>query len=140
MNVELQEGLVTIGSKAFRNCTSLERIIIPSSVEVISVRAFCDCSQLMYVELQEGLVTIEERAFHNCTLLERVSIPSTVIVIAVGAFEKCPNLVEIEFCQEVEQFVNEVQLPWWNRGVSENLLRTYTFLIQDNIIKRLGRV
>ncbi len=59
----------------------------------------------------------------------------TVKDFAGGAFERCPNLITIEFSHEVEQFVNEV---WWNREVSEDLLRTYSFLVQCNIIERLG--
>ncbi len=52
----------------------------------------------------------------------------------------CPNLIAIEFCQEIEQFVNEVQLLWWNRGVSEESSRTFSFLVKDNILERLRTI
>ena len=37
----------------------------------------------------------------------------------------------------IDQFVNEASLPWWNQGVSEASLRTYSFLAQRNIPARL---
>ena len=49
--------------------------------------------------------------------------------------------MEIQFCEEIEEFLNDVvSLPWWNDGVSEASLAMYSFLAQHNIPARLGRI
>jgi hypothetical protein len=139
-NVKLNEGLECIEGWAFQGCTSLTSIIIPSTVKEISGEAFKDCSQLRIVELNEGLERIEWKAFKGCMSLESIRIPSSVKKIAKDAFEDCNNLEAIEFCNEIEKFVNEVSLQWWNHGVSKASLRMYSFLVEGNIPARLSAI
>ncbi len=80
----------------------------------------------MNIKLYEGLEQIDEMAFQGCTSLEQIIVPSTVKVITVTVFEDCDSLEAIEFCNEMEQFVNEASLPWWYDGVLEESLRTYS--------------
>jgi hypothetical protein len=76
VEVQLHEGLRSIGARAFRNCTSLPLIHIPSSVTKIDYDAFDSCTGLVDVELQEGLRMIGMNAFRYCTSLPRIHIPS----------------------------------------------------------------
>jgi hypothetical protein len=101
---------------------------------------FIGCSKLMNVELCEGLEIIDSEAFEDCSSLERIIIPSTVNFIAGDAFEGCERLVAIEFCEEIEQFVNEASLHWWSHGMSVASLRTHSFLIECNIPARLDAI
>ncbi len=140
VNVELNEGLERIDSWAFQSCTSLESIIIPSTVKYICKEAFEHCRNLVAIELNEGLERIDSWAFCWCTSLESIIIPSTVNYIRENAFRGCERLLAIEFCNMIEQFVDEASLPWWNHGVSKTSLRTYSFLVQGNILTRLGTI
>ncbi len=45
-SVTIPDGAESIGSSAFKNCTSLESIIIPDSVESIGIAAFNNCINL----------------------------------------------------------------------------------------------
>ncbi len=139
-NVELHEGLERIDAGAFANCTLLERIIIPSTVKFIGKWAFHECSWLRNVELHEGLERIDEGAFKRCSLLERIRIPSTVKYIASDAFKDCNSLIAAEFCDKINQFVDEVSLDWWNNGISNASLMTYSFLARCNIPARLEKL
>jgi hypothetical protein len=139
-NVELLEGLEWIREMAFSECISLERITIPSTVKVIHQMVFIGCNRLMNVELNEGLELIEGEAFEDCSSLERIIVPSTVDYIAGDAFEGCERLVAVEFCDEIEQFVNEASLHWWNNGILKASLRTYSFLVEGNIPARLDTI
>ena len=77
-DVELHEGLLEIRHTAFRNCTSLKRMEIPSTVTLIGASAFCNCSALGKVHLQEGIEEIGEYAFQDCDLLKHIHIPTTL--------------------------------------------------------------
>jgi hypothetical protein len=140
IKVELNEGLESIDGGAFIWCGSLMSIIIPSTVKEIGSLAFSRCSELRNVELCEGLEEIKSKAFAGCTSLQRISIPSTVKEIGEEAFRGCSGLKAIEFCNEIEQFVNEASLHWWNHGVSEASLITYSFLARCHIPARLGTI
>jgi hypothetical protein len=142
-SVELHEGLKRrrIGQDAFEDCTSLVSIRIPSNVGIIFTNTFKKCTQLVTVELCEGLLkSIEGCAFESCTSLERIVIPSTVKKIGRDAFKDCDRLESIQFCDEIEQFVKEASLPWWNHGVSEVSLLTYSFLAHRKIPARFGAI
>ncbi|MBR4500646.1 MAG: leucine-rich repeat domain-containing protein [Clostridia bacterium] len=64
------DGITSVGSNAFRNCTLLTEITVPD--EVVSIGSF---------------------AFFGCAGLKSVFIPSDVMTIGTEAFEGCPNLV-----------------------------------------------
>jgi hypothetical protein len=139
-NMELCEGLELINYGAFEGCSLLESVRIPSTVKAIEIGTFFGCHHLRNVELCEGLERIDHRAFHDCTSLTGIRIPSTVKRIRRDAFKGCTSLITIKFCAEMDQFVNEVSLPWWNHGVSEVSLETYSFFARCNIPARLDTI
>jgi hypothetical protein len=95
IEVVLHEGIKKIGIGAFPGCSSLPRIIIPSSVTSIGDGAFCNCVSLATIVLNNGLQRIGEGAFMNCTSLQHIIIPPSVTTIDVNAFLGCINLVTI---------------------------------------------
>jgi hypothetical protein len=95
IEVVLHEGVKTIGESAFRGCSSLPRIIIPSSVTAIVRMAFYDCSTLVEVVLNDGLQRIGGSAFARCISLIRIDIPPSVTVIDDFAFSYCTALEEV---------------------------------------------
>ncbi len=113
---------------------------VDPSVTEIYPCTFQKLRHLVHVELCEGLKSIHTQAFKGCRSLHSIRIPSTVIFIAEDAFKGCNSLENIEFCEEIELFVNEVSLPWWNRGVSEVSLSAVSFLAEFNIPLRLAQI
>ena len=93
--VVLNEGLQKIDKKSFDNCTSLERITLPSTVTDIGEDAFYYCNSLREVVLNEGLVNVGENAFNNCTSLTSITLPSTVTNIDENAFTFCRSLKKV---------------------------------------------
>jgi len=86
-----------IGEYAFSGCTSLENIIIPSSVITIDYHAFSSCTSLKSVTFEEGssLQTIGSSAFSGCTSLESITIPNSVTSIGGYTFSSCTSLENI---------------------------------------------
>lgn len=104
-------------SYAFKNCSSLEEIIIPKGTEYIGNKAFLGCSSLLSVEIPESVISIGDDAFQGCssltnieipnavkmlpwfcfqgTGLEIIDIPTGVTSIGYNAFAKCRNLKQI---------------------------------------------
>lgn len=74
--VVLNEGLKKIGGNVFHDCSSLERIIIPSTVIEIGKFAFWNCTSLreVVIERYEG-VQYGDNVFRECSSLERFSFP-----------------------------------------------------------------
>ena len=74
-----------IGKDIFSDCCSLERIVVPSSVELIGAKAFMDCTRLSdgEVTLGEGVLCIQGEAFNGCPSLSRINIPPVAFVIGI---------------------------------------------------------
>ena len=99
--------LKRIGMNAFRRCTSLQRIIIPSSVEVLDQSAFGYCTKLMNVVLNEGLEYLGDSVFEGCASLRQVTIPTTVIVIGHCAFRNCTKLKHVQLNEGLEHIEDQ---------------------------------
>lgn len=89
---ENEYAVTGIGSSAFKGCTGLTEITIPSSVTSIGSSAFYDCTSLTSVIIPNGVTSIEYSAFRRCTGLTEITIPSGVTSIGNDAFAKCTNL------------------------------------------------
>lgn len=72
---EENSQLTYIDINAFRDCTSLKRVIIPQGVERIKAQAFCNCTELESVEIPNSISSIGYGTFNDCTSLESVFLP-----------------------------------------------------------------
>ena len=88
LGTEIEE----IGLGAFKNCTSLESIVIPDGVEEIVGSAFTGCTSLKSVTLPESLEEIESKAFEGCTSLKEITLPDGIRSVSPDAFEGCPDI------------------------------------------------
>ncbi|MBR4128843.1 MAG: leucine-rich repeat domain-containing protein [Bacteroidaceae bacterium] len=87
--------VTNIGTKAFKDCSNLISVDIPSCVTCISKEAFYNCTNLTNIEISEGVVSIEDIAFMNCTNLTNIEIPSSVTNIGYAAFAHCHKLAGV---------------------------------------------
>ena len=117
--IELPQGLTNLGKSAFSG-TALTEIIIPGSVEVISLRAFEECHALESVILAEGTTTIGQHSFAECENLQIVGLPSTLTEIQSNAFEGCKLLTAISLPEGLVEVgssafsgtsINKIELP-----------------------------
>ena len=94
-NLVIPEGVTSIGSGAFYNCTGLTSVTIPSSVTSIGSGAFSCCSGLTSVTIPNSVTSIGSSAFRNCTGLTSIEIPNSVTSIGNNAFQGCTGLTSV---------------------------------------------
>lgn len=91
-NVEIPDGVTSIGKSAFRYCELLMSVQIPDSVTSIGQYAFQGCKLLNNIEIPDGVTSIGDSAFYGCVKLESLVIPSSVMNIEKDAFGYCSGL------------------------------------------------
>lgn len=84
---------------AFRNCTGLKEIILPSTTQILDRYAFYNCTALNNCPIPTGLEKIESRAFYQCSSLKEV-IVSRPVTMMYCAFASCTGLTKIEINAE----------------------------------------
>ena len=91
----IPDGVTSISSYAFSNCSSLTSITIPNSVTSIERGAFSGCTGLTSITIPDNLTVIKEGTFNNCTSLTLITIPNSVTDIEQAAFAGCTALRSI---------------------------------------------
>ena len=71
-DVELAEGLTTIGESAFRNLDQMEKLVIPGTVTTIGICAFYDCDGLQEIAIPDSVTSIGKAAFAYMALTKEV--------------------------------------------------------------------
>lgn len=92
--VQLPEGLLSIGERAFRQ-SYLDEVAIPSTVTEIGAEAFRD-TYLKEIVLPDGMVEIQPNVFNHCTFLEHAVLPKNLVSLWGSCFKET-EVVGIKF-------------------------------------------
>ncbi len=105
----------------FKNCTSLEKISLPSGITKIPTYMFSGCSSLKTVSLPSNLLRIGDFAFNSCKALTEISLPDSVDLIGRRAFSYCSSLESIKLPERLQKIgsnafekcisLQEIELP-----------------------------
>ena len=116
-------SLRTIENYAFRNCSSLNDIVIPDTVKSIGSHVFRGsgiyekASNVVYadkwivdytenlngdVNVSDGTVGIANYAFYQCLTITSISIPNSVRSIGRAAFYQCAKLKTVDLPETLE--------------------------------------
>jgi hypothetical protein len=91
-----------IGQDAFENCTRLQSITMPDTVESIGIGAFYNCTNLKKINFSNSIKSIDNFAFINCSSLTEIVLPKSVKSIGSEVFVGCTNLKNILIPSSVE--------------------------------------
>ena len=89
--------VISIGENAFKDCTTLASITLPSSVKSIGANAFYGCKSLVSISIPNSVESIGSNAFCGCESLTSINIPFSVKSIEHQAFPFCPSLTTVSF-------------------------------------------
>lgn len=94
-SVEVEEGITSLGSEAFRGCVNLTTANLPKSLLNIEDYAFFNCTSLSNITLPAGLSNIGDYAFSYCSKIGITKLPDKLKTVGHHAFEYCTNIEEI---------------------------------------------
>lgn len=148
--VQLNLGLLSVGDMCFWNCSSLQQIVIPSTVISIGRKAMADCVNLQHVDLPLGLLTLGDSVFANCSSLQTISLPSSLVEIRKRAFENCIQLQLVTLVNGLE-FIGDmafqgcasllhIHLPITLKAVGQCAFAKCTQLLSVEMPKKIGAI
>lgn len=94
-SVAIPSHVTTIGSSTFYNCSSLLSVSLPASLTQIGSSAFAYCSTLTNIQIPDKVTSIGDNAFTYCYGLTSITIPPAVTIIADSTFQSCTALTQI---------------------------------------------
>ena len=129
VEINLNEGITSVGSRAFYGCSKLQSMTIPESVTSIEDYAFYNCSKMTSVNIPDGVKKINSYVFYGNSALEKITLPLNVasigdyafygcekmsnVVLPKGlttignyAFQNCTNFTEVEFPETLTSIGN----------------------------------
>ena len=83
--VTVKEGVLSVGSEAFRRCTNLTSVSLSDSVASIGAWAFGGCEGLTQVTLPSALTVLDTAVFCGCAELKNVALTLLIYVGIAGA-------------------------------------------------------
>lgn len=96
-SISFADSVNDIGVNAFAYCQHLESLVIPNTIHWLADGAFSYCISLITAQLGTGISAINEALFRSCLQLTSITIPSTVVTIGSYAFYACNKLTDITF-------------------------------------------
>ena len=89
------DGITSIGTYLFYNCTALTQIQFPSTLTTIRDRAFAFCTSLTELTLPNTITELGGDVFSSCFYLKKFSVSGNMTKIAPGMFMNCIRLEDV---------------------------------------------
>lgn len=111
VNVVIPDSVNKLTIQAFKDCTNLKNVIFGdnSLLEIIRHYCFEGCTSLEYLDLsQDSLNRIDKFAFKDCTALGEIDIGNNVEYIGEKVFLNCKSLKEIVLPANLKRMGDEI--------------------------------
>ena len=95
--------VVVIQNSAFKDCSNVTLVLIPSSIKSIGINAFENCSKITETTIPEGVTLIGNNTFLGCEKLASVTLPTSLENIGANAFAGCTSLTSIVLPKNIQE-------------------------------------
>lgn len=95
--------VVVIQNSAFKDCSNVTSVLIPSSIKSIGINAFENCSNITETTIPEGVTLIGNNTFLGCEKLASVTFPTSLENIGANAFAGCTSLTSIVLPKNIQE-------------------------------------
>ncbi len=100
--ITIPDSVTWIGNEAFKECSSLQHVVIGNGVVEMGTDVFAECKNLTSVVVGNNVTDIPYKAFNNCTSLTDVVLPNGLKTIGSRSFYNCSSLNAIELSDSLE--------------------------------------
>ena len=102
----IEDGVLVLPTGAYKGCTILQTVTLPTTLEQIGASAFSGCTSLAAVNLKEAssLQSIGSHAFSK-TLLEHIALPPSLKTLGAYAFDEVRTLERAELSESSLQVI-----------------------------------
>lgn len=107
--VSLPSSITSIGISSFEGCMNLKSIVLPENLKTIGSKAFCKCYSITTMEIPESVDSIGDKAFCSCVSLASTTLPSGLKRLAKSIFYGCAALSSIDIPEGLE-YIEEAAL------------------------------
>ena len=118
------------GEVYFKNCKSLETIVLNNTVNNIPYYFCSNSESLSEIVIPEGAEYIDSGAFRYCKNLKTITIPASVKRINNSAFDGCSSLNTVHYLGNADQW-KAIELGEKNEFLTDAGIH-YCTLIKDN--------
>ncbi len=87
--VVMPTSVTSVALRALSDCGQLTKVVMPDGLTDIGAFAFACCTQLLDISIPDGVTAIKERTFYHCDKLESITLPSSLQTIGDEAFYYC---------------------------------------------------
>lgn len=134
--ISLSEGIEIVENRAFKECKSLESVVLPNTLKRIGSKSneygigafsntklveitippevdfvgpytFNYCTNLKRVRLGDKIEVINKSTFSHCTSLTDISLPKQLKIIDENAFEECRSLQSVHVPVGTQRIANK---------------------------------
>ena len=107
--VVLPDGFISLGYRAFKDCTELTDINFPSTLNrPISGSCFLNCTKLEKIDLsQTAIPSLENDVFRGCASLREIKFPPELTEIGDRCFYYCSALEELQLPEKLQKIGEE---------------------------------
>ncbi len=128
----IPESVTSIGKYAFSNDSSLTEVYIPDAITAVPEYTFNNCSKVTKLVISKNVTSIGKYAFYNNAVLKELTIPEKVTSIGDYAFSKCTTLTEIKIPDSVTSlgdyvFANNSKVTKYSIGSGLRTIPEYAF-------------
>ena len=106
-NFIVPDGVNVINSFCCEDNQLLEQMTLPISIISLGEKAFNNCTQLSSINLPDGITYIGDSCFHNCSSLSNIHLPSTLTYFNNNWFIGCNKLTKLSLSPYIETLPND---------------------------------